>query len=333
MTQQTRCVIAVLGAAAFTGCGQTPPPAPKPIVAAVAPAAVAEAQATQPASDMAPTPPPIDALRAALAAASDEESRVRAVDAIAALGPNARGAFDDLVKASADASARVRWHAARGLGLIGEDAVAAVPLLVKLLDDADPIVVTQAAAAIGLMRADDEAANMPEVDKAAYVAAATALVAKLTHHDPRVRRAVLRAIAKLQPDIDRFAPLVSERLSDADPSVVLPALHSLADMGPDAVPFLRKALENSSSRYWASVALAEIGAAAAPAVPELQAGIATGEPEERMQAIMALAAIGEPALGAADEIATALDAPEIPFKFAAAYALGKLRATDADASL
>jgi hypothetical protein len=266
MIRQTWCVVSVLGAAAFMGCGQAPPPAPKPVAAAVAPATVVEAQAAQPVTDSAPTTPPIDALRAALAAATDEESRVRAVDAIAALGPNARGAFDDLVKASADASSRVRWHAARGLGLIGEDAVAGVPLLVKLLDDADPIVVTQAAAAIGLMRADDEAANMPEVDKAAYEAAATALVAKMTHPDPRVRRAVLRAIAKLQPDIDRFAPLVSERLSDADPSVVLPALHSLADMGGEAVPFLIKALENPKSRYWASVALAEIGAERMPGV-------------------------------------------------------------------
>jgi len=333
MTQQAWCVMAVFGAVAFAGCGQAPPPAPKPVAAAVAPATVAEAQAPQPVTDSAATPPPIDALRAALAAATDEEARVRAVDAIAALGPNARNAFDDLVKATEDASARVRWHAARGLGLIGEDAVASVPLLVKLLDDADPIVVTQAAAAIGRMRADDEAADMPDVDKAAYEAAATALVAKMTHPDPRVRRAVLRAIAKLEPDIDRFAPLVSSRLSDADPSVVLPALHSLADMGGEAVPFLIKALENPKSRYWASVALAEIGAAAAPAVPSLQAGISTGEPEERMQSIMALAAIGEPALGASGDIAKALDAPESPLRFAAAFALGKLRAKGVDASL
>ena len=66
MTQQTWCVMAVLGAVAFAGCGQTPPPAPKPVAAAVAPAAVVEAQAPQPVTDSAATPPPIDALRAAL---------------------------------------------------------------------------------------------------------------------------------------------------------------------------------------------------------------------------------------------------------------------------
>lgn len=327
-----RCsVIAVVVATALAGCGQAPPPAPKPVAVQVAPA-VAPEEAPQAAEPAAATPS-IETLRAALAAAVDEEARVRAVDAIAALGPSARGAFDDLVKAASDGSGRVRWHAARGLGLIGEDAVAAVPLLVKLLDDDDPIVATQAAAAIGLMRADDESANMPPADKAAYDAATVALVAKMTHTDPRVRRAVLRALSKLAPDVERFAPIVSERLADADPSVVLPALHSLADMGGEAVPFLTKALENPASRYWASVALAEIGAAAAPAVPQLQAGIATGEIEERMQSIMALAAIGSPAVGAAGDIVKALDAPDSPLKFAAAFALGKLRAKEADAAL
>ncbi|MFM8494966.1 MAG: HEAT repeat domain-containing protein [Planctomycetia bacterium] len=321
-------VIVVVVAACLAGCGQTPPPAPKPVAVQVAPAVATEAAAQSPAATAS-----IDALRAALAAATDEESRVLAVDAIAALGPQARGAFDDLVKATADSSARVRWHAARGLGLIGEDAVAAVPLLVKLLDDTDPIVATQAAAAIGLMRADDEVANMPPADKAAYDGAVTALVAKMTHADPRVRRAVLRALAKLAPDADELAPIVSMRLADADPSVVLPALHSLADMGGDAVPFLVKALDNPKSRYWASVALAEIGPAAAPAVPQLQAGVTSGEVEERMQSILALAAIGEPALGAVGDIAKTLDDPESPLHFAAAFALGKLRAKAADDSL
>lgn len=331
MTQQRWSVLAVVVATALTGCGQTPPAPPQPVVVEVAPAVVPEA--ASPATGSAASSS-LDALRAALAAATDEETRIQAVDAIAALGQNARGAFDDLVKATADESSRVRWHAARGLGLIGEDAVAAVPLLVKLLDDGDPIVATQAAAAIGMIRADDDiSAQTPAADRQIYEAATIALAEKMTHSDPRVRRAVLRAIARLEPGIEQFAPLVSARLADADPSVVLPALHSLADMGADAVPFLVEALKEPTSRYWASVALAEIGAAAAPAVPLLQAGIAAGETEERMQSIMTLAAIGEPARGAVAELVAALEDPESPLAFAAAFALGKLRAEQADAAL
>ena len=340
MTLRNRAGTVLLAATACAGCSQPAPPAPaKPAVAEVvtvsAPEGRSDAQsnATPAPGEVAADGAALAQLRAALAAAEGEDARVLAVDAIAALGPQARGAYDDLVKATADASSRVRWHAARGLGLIGEDAIAAVPLLAKLLDDADPIVATQAAAAIGAIRADDGAADMPAADRAAYEAAFESLTAKMTHADPRVRRAVLRAIAVLEPDENKLAPIVGERLADADPSVVLPALHSLADIGPEAVPVLVKALENPRARYWASVALAEIGAASAPAVPALQAGVAAGEPEERMQSIMALAAIGDASRPAVGEIAKALEAQENSLRFAAAFALGRLRAQEADSAL
>lgn len=345
MTLPNWTATALLAMTACAGCNQpAPPPPAKPVaVEAVTVTTPEGKQVGQPAA--APATPPatsaaasetasLEQLRAALAAAQGEDARVFAVDAIAALGPQARGAYEDLVKATADTSSRVRWHAARGLGLIGEDAVAAVPLLAKLLDDTDPIVATQAAAAIGLIRADDEITpEMPAADRAAYDGAFKALAAKMTHADPRVRRAVLRAIAVLEPDENKLAPIVGERLADADPSVVLPALHSLADIGPEAVPVLVKALDNPRARYWASVALAEIGAAAAPAVPALRAGVAAGEPEERMQSIMTLAAIGDASRPAIDEIAKALDAQENSLRFAAAFALGRLRAKEADAAL
>jgi HEAT repeat protein len=345
MTLRNWTATALLAMTACAGCNQpAPPPPAKPVaVEAVTVTTPEGRQVGQPAaapatapttSTTASEPASLEPLRAALAAAEGEDARVLAVDAIAALGPQARGAYEDLVKATTDASSRVRWHAARGLGLIGEDAVAAVPLLARLLDDADPIVATQAAAAIGLIRADDEITpEMPAADRAAYDGAFKALAAKMTHPDPRVRRAVLRAIAVLEPDEDKLAPIVGERLADADPSVVLPALHSLADIGPEAVPVLVKALDNPRARYWASVALAEIGAAAAPAVPALQAGVAVGEPEERMQSIMTLAAIGDASRPAIDEIAKALDAQENSLRFAAAFALGRLRAKEADAAL
>lgn len=323
---------ATIAGVALSGCSQPAPPPAKPVAVEVVREMVAPPTAAPVVEAAAGDG--IDRLRANLAAASDEEARLLAVDALAELGQNARPAFDDLIKAAADASPRVRWHAARALGLIGEDAVAAVPLLVKLLDDEDPIVATQAAAAIGLIRIDDElGTDTPAAERATYDAAGVALVGKLTHPDPRVRRSVLRALKRLEPAPGTYLPLVSARLADADPSVVLPALHSLADLGAEAVPFLIEALKNPQSRYWATVALTEIGTSAAPAVPLLREAIAAGQTEERMQAIMALAAIGAPALPAAGDIANALDSPEGSLRFAAAFALGRLRAQDADAAL
>jgi len=301
-------------------------PAPKP-------AAVEGAAAPAGADRVAPGADKLAALREAFAAATDEDGRVLAVDAIADLGQNALPALDDLVKALGDENIRLRWHAARAIGRIGEDAFPVLPKLVALLQDADPIVVTQAATAIREIRVDEGRAPLADDHVKAYAAAVDALAATLVHADPRVRRGSLRAIAALEPAPAKLAGLLNEKLSDADPSVVMPAMESLADLGGEAVPMLVESLKNPKSRYWATVALTEIGPAAAPAAGALTAAALNGEPEERMQAMLALAAIGEPAAEAADELATALDSPDTAVKSSAAYALGRMRVAAADAAL
>ena len=335
---------------------------PKPPAAAttVAPADEAAAKADTPATDTlelpgaappAPVAPPAEApaaadadrsapgagtigdLRQALAAATNEDGRVLAVDAIADLGQNALPALDDLVAALGDENIRLRWHAARAIGRIGEDAYPVLPKLVALLKDPDPIVVTQAAGAIREIRADEGNAPLADDHTKAYAEAVDALSATLVHADPRVRRGSLKAIAALCPAPGKLADLLDDTLSDADPSVVMPALESLADLGADAVPVLVESLKHPKSRYWATVALTEIGPAAAPAAGALTAAALTGEPEERMQAMLALAAIGEPAAEAADELSTALDSPDTAVKSSAAYALGRMRVASADAAL
>lgn len=272
-------------------------------------------------------------LRKALAAATDEDGRVLAVDAMADLGQNALPALEDLVKAIGDDNIRLRWHAARAIGRIGEDAFPVLPKLIALLNDADPIVVTQAAAAIREIRADEGNTTLADDRAKAYTAAVDALAGTLVHPDPRVRRGSLKAIAALRPEPGKLADLLDDTLADADPSVVMPALESLADLGADAVPVLVESLKNPKSRYWATVALTEIGPAAAPAAAALTAAALNGEPEERMQAMLALAAIGEPAAEAADELAAALDSPDTAVKSSAAYALGRMRVAAADAAL
>ena len=308
-----------------------------PGAAPAAPAAPAPAAADAPASADADRSAPgagtIGDLRQALAAATNEDGRVLAVDAIADLGQNALPALDDLVQALVDENIRLRWHAARAIGRIGEDAYPALPMLVALLQDPDPIVVTQAAAAIREIRADEGNAALADDHTKAYAEAVDALSATLVHADPRVRRGSLKAIAALCPEPGKLADLLDDTLSDADPSVVMPALESLADLGADAVPVLVEALKHPKSRYWATVALTEIGPAAAPAAGALTAAALNGEPEERMQAMLALAAIGEPAAEAADELSAALDSPDTAVKSSAAYALGRMRVASADAAL
>ncbi len=348
----------VFCAIAVVGCSKATPPQPKPEppkAVAVAPVAPAEVEppakpavpqvqepaqkavqkpAQEPAAVVSDTPAdPIVALRKALAAAPDKNARVVVIDNIAELGQRSKAALDDLVTCTADEDPRTRWHAARAIGLIGEDALSAMPTLLKLLGDADPIVATQSAAAIGLIRADDGRDTIPAADAQLYASAVESLSKATTHSDPRVRRAAMRTLHLLSPAPEQLASLLSSQLSDADPSVVMPALHTLADLDAEAVPILIEALKSPKSRYWATLALTEIGPESAPAVEPLAQLAAEGEIEEQMQAILALAAIGEKAAPAAAVMAKALDSGDSSLRFAAAFALGSVRSTDADAAL
>ncbi len=333
---------------ALSGCSEPPPPAP-PAPPPAPPAAVApvtEAIVTESAAESAEAPaataPPAQSAQPAAAqsvegliaavstgAVADRED---AINAIADLGPAGAAAIDALLKAARDENASVRWHAVRAIGLVGDNAVAAIPALVSLLKDADPLVVTQAAHAIGVIRREDDREEIPAADAATYAAAVDPLVEVTLHADPRVRRAAIMAM-KTVATPGELLPLVSRHLEDADPTVVLPALHTLADLGQQAAPFLIEALGDAESRYWATVALAEMGPQAAAAVPQLMKLAAEAELPERMQAIYALAAIGEQAAEAVPALAAALDGNESLLRFAAAYALGRIRAAGADEAL
>lgn len=281
--------------------------------------------------------PSLDDLLARLAAEDDSQGRMLAIDDIAKLGQRAQPALDKLLEAFADADPRVRWHAARAVGLIGEDARSALPALVKMLSDADPIAVTQAAAAIGSIQEDDGRETIPEADAAAYAATIDPLMKTAIHPDGRARRSAMRALRHVARRVgksrEKIVDLFADQLADADPSVVLPALHTLADMEDEAVPFLLESLKEPKSRYWASLAVAEIGPEAAAATEPLAALAAAGETEERLQAILALAAIGDKAASAAPVLVEVLDSDDETLRHAAAFALGNVRATAADESL
>lgn len=316
-----------------TGCSPPPPPpAPPAPPAAVAPATPATT-APQPADEPATASvPDLAALRRTLAETDDGRIRVLTIDEIAQLGGAADAALPELIAATRDADPRPRWHAARAIGLIGSEASSALPRLVELLADTDPVVVTQAAAAIALIR-EDELAGIDDADAARYAAVVEPLVMTAVHPDPRARRAALRALGVLAPEPGAYLQLYSRQLAEADPSVVMPALHTIADMEDKAVPALVTALSDPDSRYWATVVLAEIGAEAAPAVDALATVAAEGEFHERLQAIVALAEIGPAAAAAAPVLIAALEGDEPTLRFAAAFALGKSRAKAADAAL
>lgn len=317
---------AALAACVVGGCSAKP--AQKPTPQRPAPAVVAEAA---PAAEEELS---LAELRRRLTTTDDSRTRVLVLDQIATLGGGGKEALDDILATTTDPEPRVRWHAARAIGLIGEDAIRAIPNLVTLLGDADAVTAAQAAAAIRHIRVDDDRTETPPQEAALYTAAVEPLVKVTVHPDPRVRRAAMGAIRVLDVAPETLAGLLVKTLADNDPSVVLPALHTLADMDDAAVPVLSKALDDPEGRYWAAVALTEIGAAAAPAAAALATLAATGETEERLQAMLAIAAIGPAAAETAvPTLLETLRSEDRALTFAAAFALGKMRAREADAVL
>ncbi|MEX0671277.1 MAG: HEAT repeat domain-containing protein, partial [Pirellulales bacterium] len=330
--------MALMTAASFLiaapGCSgrQAPPKPAEPVPVAAAPAAAESTESTAVVSGPAAAAT-IQDLIERLAATTDSRSRVLVIDEIGAVGQNAKPALAALLGVLADEEPRVRWHAVRAIGLIGEDARPAIPAILKLLGDQDPIVVTQAAAAIGLIREDDGRDPIPAADAALYASAIDPLANTLVHPDARARRAALKSLRRLSTSLEDMAPIVSKQLADADPSVVLAALQTLADMDDDAVPLLIEALKDPKSRYWAEVALTEVGPRAAAATEELARVVGEAGDEERLQAILALAAIGEKASAAAPEIAKVLASEDESSRLAAAFALGRIKAAGCDECL
>ena len=275
----------------------------------------------------------INQLREQLSAATNPDAVVKATDAIGRLRGQGRAALPDLLKLTADADPIVRWHAARSIGLIGEDAVSSIPTLLALLQDADPVVATQAAAAIGHIRADDDLKNLSDADKDLYADAVTQLVGALVHKDARVRRACLRSLRTLDPSADQLMPVVDTVFASQDPAVILPALQSIADMGSEAVPFLVERLKLPQGRFWASVAITEIGPGAAGATQALIEALPESGLDEQLHEVFALAAIGEGAQDAGEALVQLYGDGDSSLHGPILYAIGKLKYKEAESFL
>lgn len=275
----------------------------------------------------------INELREKLSAATNPDAVVKVTDSIGRLRGQGRSALPDLIKLTADADPRVRWHAARSVGLIGEDAVATIPTLLTLLQDADPVVATQAAAAIGHIREDDDLKGLSDTDKDLYADAVTQLVGTLVHNDARVRRACLRSLRTLDPTPEQLMPVVDTVFASQDPAVILPVLQSIADMGSEAVPFLVERLKLPQGRFWASVAITEIGPGAAGATQALIEALPESALDEQLHEVFALAAIGEGAQSAGDALVKLYGDGDSSLHGPILYAIGKLKYREAESVL
>jgi len=222
----------------------------------------------------------------------------------------------DLIAALTSGQEAARVKAIDQLGHQGAKAAEAVPALTKLLKDKSALVRAHAADALG------------KIGPAAKPAA-PALAAAVADPDPGVRRQALEALAQIRPGPKIGFPLFIKVMEDADDTVRNRALHALADAGKEAVPFLREALKNEKTAYWACLVVNQIGPEAKDAVPEVTQVLADKRPEVRREAILALAEIGEAAAPAVPQIVKTLD-DEFD-RLPATFALGRIGKANADA--
>jgi HEAT repeat protein len=261
--------------------------------------------------------PDVVKLAAGLASGSADE-QVAAADALADLGPAAAAALPQLVTALESKDAALRWHAARALGVIGSEK--AVDGLRKHAADENAMVRAQAIYALARLQAKDEASL-------------AAIIARLTDPDAQVRRTAVGALRYLQADRTKTFPLIIKVLEDSDPSVIMPALHTLAEGGAEVVPALIEALDHKEARYWTTLILAEIGPDAKAAVPALVKTLVDERPEVRIQTLVALGEIGPAARPAAAAAIKSLDDEYVSVRYAAAFALGRMGDPTASAAL
>ncbi len=252
--------------------------------------------------------------------AKETKTRSDAVDAIGGLGAEGKPAVIGLVAALNDSSPDVRWRAARALANVGANGDNVVGALAGGLKDDNPTVRAYSAYALGTL-----GVSTPAVVEGLGV--------QLTDKESLVRRAALRALQKLKLPRDVSIPLFVKTLSSAQPDAVMAALHTLAEAGETAVPFLQDALANPQAASWACMALAQMGPSAKMAVPGLTKLTASKQPNLRLEASMALGSVGPDAKDALPALAKLAESDPLPgVRYAAAFAIGGIATKDATAT-
>ncbi len=214
---------------------------------------------------------------------------------------------------------KTQIQAINALGQIGPKAKAATGGLAALLSDKAPTVRAHAAYALGKIG--------PEARDAA-----PALAKAISDSDYHVQRMAIKALEQIRPDPNVVVEALGKELADEDPSVRVAALHALTEYGDAAVGVLSKALESEKTRYWAALALGELGPKAKSAVESLAGALADKNPEVRLEVLIALARIGPDAAAAVPAIASHLNDPDSSVKHAAGYALGSIGPAAASAA-
>jgi hypothetical protein len=176
----------------------------------------------------------------------EPEQRLRAAQACEFLGWLARQAVPELVQATSDPEAELRYRAVRALGAIRPDETDTVDALRRCLTDRDGRVRIAAGCALARLKAADNAIVLPGV------------LAALQSEDDDLRELGVRAASVMKQDAAPAAELLAAMTEHW--KLAAAAFEALRAIGPAAQPALNKLLTHPKKtvRQSASIALSQI---------------------------------------------------------------------------
>lgn len=210
--------------------------------------------------------PPDAAKLAAQLASTDRDTRREAGHLLEKLGPAAKPALPELIKAIEDSDKQVWANAISAIAAIGPGAAEAIPQLVDALDSRKSRDPRQRDKAQKVMRAAHALACIGD-------AARPALIGALKSDDTGMRLGATKALGGMGARSRDAIPALIENLGHADEELRAAVIDALALIGKDAVAPLSKSLTwpDARLRSASARALAAIGPAAADAGPALLA--------------------------------------------------------------
>jgi HEAT repeat protein/outer membrane protein assembly factor BamB len=288
----------------------------------------------------------------------DPVTRQMAVSTLGTVGDASDATVTALIDALSDENRAVRHGALSALAKIGPAAASAAPKLIELVGDNDPLTrrlaiksldavgdASQAAVTALTGAAIDTNQNvryaalstLAKIGPAA-ASAAPRLIELLRHNDPETRRRAASALGALGGTSDAIVAALTDALVDSDRRVrdfAMTALEQHEKIVSDAVPALLARLESATEgeqiRRQALLTLAEIGPAAASAVPKLIELVVVDDPVIRRLATGALFAVRDASPAAVAVLIGAAADPDREVRQLALTALGHLRAAASDA--
>jgi len=228
-----------------------------------------------------------DELRALAACLADERKAVQraAAEAFAGLARRGIPVAPVLARALQGTGARERWGAAFALSRAGELPVGALPAVLEALGSDDGDVRWAAAAVIGRVN-----------DRAGAIAALRRLVDEADAVRRRMALYCLRDLGDRSPELERSIVVA---LADPAWEVRLAAVSALARLALDRVTAARHLLESLSAddsrvRRAAAIALGTLGERSPAVVAGLEAATRSDDPSLARAATAALARLREP---------------------------------------